>query len=144
MKRQAFSLISLLSLLLVAGSASAQSMRVRANVPFNFTVGSKGLPVGTYDIQGISSSGSNTLLVRAQDGSASMIVSSNAAETVNGANKTKLVFNRYRDQYFLSEIWVEGATRGHQLPKTSREKELAKELAQDFVQRRVEIVARLY
>jgi hypothetical protein len=27
----------------------------------------------------------------------------------------------------LSEIWVNGATRGRQLPKTSREKELAKD-----------------
>ena len=55
MKRQAFSLISLLSLLLVAGSAIAQTSQVRANVPFNFTVGDKTLPAGTYDIGAISS-----------------------------------------------------------------------------------------
>lgn len=144
MKRHALSLISLLSLLLMAGSAIAQTSNVRANVPFNFTVGSKALPAGTYDIEGLSSSGANMLLVKARDGSGRMIVGSNAAESVNGANKTKLVFNRYRDQYFLSEIWVEGATHGRQLPKTSREKELAKELAQDLTNRRVEIVASLY
>jgi len=144
MKRHALSLISLLSLLLMAGSAIAQTSNVRANVPFNFTVGSKALPAGTYDIEGLSSSGANMLLVQARDGSGRMIVGSNAAESVNGANKTKLVFNRYRDQYFLSEIWVEGATHGRQLPKTSREKELAKELAQDLTNRRVEIVASLY
>jgi len=144
MKRQALCLISVLSLLLVVGSASAQNMRVRANVPFNFTVGSKSLPAATYDIQGLGSSGANTLLVTARDGSACIIVRSNAAEGVKGADRTKLVFSRYRDQYFLSEIWVEGATRGHHLPKTSREKELAKELAHDLTQPRVEIVASLY
>ena len=65
MKRQALSLISLLSLLLVAGSAIAQSSHVRANVPFNFTVGSKTLPAGTYDIAAISSD-PKVLLVQAQ------------------------------------------------------------------------------
>lgn len=144
MKRQALSLISLLSLLLVAGLAVAQTSHVRSNVPFNFTVGNKTLPAGTYDIRAISSSGDNTLLLQARDGNSSMMVFSNAAENVKPADKTKLVFNRYRDQYFLTEIWVEGATRGRQLPKTSREKELAKELAQDLTHRRVEIVASLY
>jgi hypothetical protein len=144
MKRQALSLIRLLSLLLVAGSAIAQTMHLRANVPFNFTVGSKTLPAGAYEIQNISSSGANTLLLQAREGNASMIVGSNAAETLKGANKTKLVFNQYGTQYFLAEIWVEGATRGCQLPKTSREKELAKELAMDLTDRRVEVVASLY
>ena len=142
MKRQALSLISLLSLLLVAGLAIAQSNHVRANVPFSFTVGSETLPAGTYDIRAMSSD-PKVLLVQAQGGS-SIIVGSNAAESLKGAENTKLVFNRYRDQYFLAEIWVQGATRGRQLPKTSREKELAKELAQDLTHQRVEIVASLY
>jgi hypothetical protein len=143
MKRQALSLISLLSLLLVAGLAIAQTSNLRANVPFSFTVGSKTLPAGTYDIGAISSD-PKMLLLHARDGNSSMMVGSNSAENPKGAEKSKLVFNRYRDQYFLAEIWVQGATRGRQLPKTSREKELAKELAQDLTHRRVEIVASLY
>ena len=68
---------------------------------------------------------------------------SNAAQNLKPADKTKLVFNRYGNRYFLSEIWVNGATRGHQLPKTCRERELAKDFAQDLTHRRVEIVASL-
>jgi hypothetical protein len=143
MKRHALSLISL-SLLLMAGSAIAQTSNVRANVPFSFTVGSKTLPAGTYDIGAISVHDAKTLLLQTRDGNSSMMVESNAAETVKPADKTKLVFNRYHNQYFLAEIWVEGATRGRQVPKTSREKELAKELAQDLSPRRVEILASLY
>jgi hypothetical protein len=143
MKRHTLSLISL-GLLLMAGSAIAQTSNVRANVPFSFTVGSKTLPAGMYDIGAISVRDAKTLLLQARDGSSSLMVGSNAAETVKPADKTKLVFNRYRDQYFLAEIWVEGATRGRQLPKNSREKELAKELAQDLTPQRVEIVASLY
>jgi hypothetical protein len=139
MKRQAFSLVSLLSLLLVAGSAIAQTVHVRGKVPFNFAVGNKTLPAGTYDIRTTSSDG-KILLLQARDGKSSMIVGSNAAESLKNAEKTKLVFNQYGSQYFLAEIWVRGATLGRQLPKTSREKELAS----DLTQRRVEIVASLY
>ena len=140
MKRQAFSLVSLLSLLLVAGSAIAQTVHVRASIPFNFAVGSKTLPAGTYDVGTIEN---GMLLLQARDGSSSMIVGSNAAEHLKPADKTKLVFNQYGSRYFLSEIWVNGATRGRHLPATSREKELARDMAQDLTHRRVEIVASL-
>jgi hypothetical protein len=143
MKRQTFSLVSLLSLLLVAGSAIAQTVHVRANIPFNFAVGSKTLPAGTYDVGTIDGRDSKMLLLQARDGNSSMIVGSNAAENFKPADKTKLVFNQYGSRYFLSEIWMNGATRGRQLPKTSREKELAKDWAQDLTRRRVEIVANL-
>jgi hypothetical protein len=83
------------------------------------------------------------LLLQARDGSSSMIVGSNAAEHLKPADETKLVFTQYGSRYFLSEIWVNGNRRGRQLPKTSREKELAKDFAQDLTQRRVEIVASL-
>jgi hypothetical protein len=40
------------------------------------------------------------------------------------SKQTKLVFNHYGDQYFLSEIWVEGKSVGQRLPKTRREVEM--------------------
>jgi len=39
--------------------------------------------------------------------------------------KTKLVFSRYGDQYFLSQIWMAGNEAGYQLPKSRREVEVA-------------------
>ena len=143
MKRQALSLTCLLSLLLVAGSAIAQSGEVRSNVPFDFTVEGKTVPAGAYTIGKLGRSG-ETLLLGSQDGKMHMVISSNAAQNLAGANKTKLVFNRYKDQYFLSEIWVQGSTSGRQIPKSKREKELAKEVALASVApERVEIVAAL-
>jgi len=142
MKRQAFSLVNLLSLLLVAGSAIAQTVHVRANIPFNFAVGSKTLPAGTYDVETIDGD-SKMLLLRARDGSSSTMVGSNTAQNLKPADKTKLVFNQYGNRYFLSEIWVNGATLGRHLPATSREKELARDMAQDRTHLRVEIVASL-
>jgi len=43
----------------------------------------------------------------------------------------------------LSQIWVNGETRGRQLPKTSREKEMARDWAQNLERGQVEIVASL-
>jgi len=143
MKRQAVSLVSLLSLLLVAGSAIAQTIHVRGDIPFNFVVGSKTYPAGTYEIGTIDVRNSRTLLLKARDGNASAMINSNAAESLTPANKTKLVFNRYGNQYFLSQIWLNGETRGHQLPKSSREKEVAEDMARNLTQERVEVLASL-
>ena len=143
MKRQAFSLISLLSLLLVAGSAIAQTIHVRGDIPFNFVVGNKTYPAGTYDVGSIDIRNSRTLLLKARDGNASAMINSNAAESLTPANQTKLIFNRYGNQYFLSQVWVNGARLGHQLPKSSREKEIAKDIARNLTQDRVEVLASL-
>jgi hypothetical protein len=128
----------------MAGSAIAQTIHVRANIPFNFTVGSKTFPAGTYDVGTIGLSDTKMLQLQARDGSSSMMIASNTAENLKPADETKLVFNQYRDRYFLSQIWAVGETRGHQLPKSSREKEVAAEVAKDRTQQRVEILASLY
>ena len=143
MKRQAVSLVSLLSLLLVAGSAIAQTVHVRADIPFNFAVGNKTYPAGAYSIGTLGDRDGKGLLLRAEDGTASMAIISNAAENRTPADKTKLVFSRYANQYFLSQVWVNGATRGHQLPKSNREKEVDKAMARNSSQERVEVVASL-
>jgi hypothetical protein len=118
-------------------------VHVRADIPFNFAVGNKTFPAGTYDVGTIGSGDSKTLLLQARDSNASMMVGSNLAQTLEPTNKTKLVFNRYGKQYFLSQIWVEGANCGRQLLRTNREKEVAREIARNLTHERVEIVASL-
>jgi|SRR5215469_15289548 len=141
MKRQAVSLVSLLGLLLVAGSAMAQTVHVRADVPFNFAVGSTTYPAGTYSIGTMGDRDNKVLLMRAADGKNTTSIMSNAAENLTPADKTKLVFSRYGNQYFLSQVWLNGATRGRQLPKSNREKEVAKAMARNVATEQVEVVA---
>ena len=143
MKQQAVSLVILLSLLLVAGSAIAQTVHVRADIPFNFALGNKTYPAGAYSIGTLGDRDGKVLLLRAEDGTACMAVISNAAENRTPADKTKLVFSRYGNQYFLSQVWLSGSNRGHQLPKSNREKEVAKAMARNSAQERVEVVASL-
>jgi hypothetical protein len=49
-----------------------------------------------------------------------------------------------RSGHFLSQIWMNGATLGHQLPESSREKEIAKDMARNLTREPVEVLASLH
>jgi hypothetical protein len=86
--------------------------------------------------------GSLALLIQRTDGRESMFVPANAAEAHPPKTQSKLVFHRYGDQYFLSEIWVAGYSQGRQLRESAKEKEQAV-AARNATRDRVTIVARL-
>jgi hypothetical protein len=89
----------------MAGTSFAQSKMVRANVPFDFTVGKQLLPAGTYTIKEESS---GLIAIRNHDKPITVltIVDQDGARSPNGG---KLKFHRYGDQYFLSEILCDWA-----------------------------------
>ena len=45
----------------------------------------------------------------------------------NPVSKSTLVFHRYGDEYFLSEVWPAGAATGREFPKSRAERELVTE-----------------
>lgn len=128
MKRQIVSILGVFGLLLVAACANAQSVNVKANVPFDFVLGNSTLPAGAYSIESVNAEiGSPTLLIR--NGSKALeLVNSNTAGKSSPAKSTHLLFHRYGDKYFLSQIWMEGATTGRQFRMSRREAEIAKNL----------------
>jgi hypothetical protein len=103
-----------------AGSAMAQDHRVQATVPFNFTVNGESLPAGTYII------GSDVTSPR-------IVTISNRAKKVNlmavtlpdsssSHESNKLVFHKYGNQYFLSEIRCDAASMNAHLTTSKQEK----------------------
>lgn len=140
MKKQVLTLISVLTLLLAAGSAMAQMNTpiVKANIPFSFVVDKQALPAGTYEIGSYGSLG-QALMIQGEQGNASKLVLANRADTGKPATQTKLVFRRYGDRYFLSQVWVEGNRIGRQLPKSAHEAEVAR----DFSSKDVIVLASL-
>jgi hypothetical protein len=102
----------------MAGTSFAQSNGVRATVPFDFTVGNKLLPSGTYTFKEGSS---NVILIRSHDKpiSALSLVNQSDHKTSNGG---KLLFHRYGGHYFLSEILCDQADLNVQLPLSRAEK----------------------
>ena len=113
----------------------AQTTALKANIPFNFSVAGKSLPTGEYTIQSVGT-GNRVLVLRGSDKSSKMVMA-NSCESAKPSDKTKLVFHRYGDRYFLKQIWVAGNNAGREIPTTRREEEVAR----DFSMQEVVLVA---
>jgi len=138
MAKQMIKTLSMLMLLAVVALAttavSAQtSRRVIANVPFSFIVGDKELPAGTYWVQP-TAFGSGILRIAGTENSKSTVRLSTLLHRNNTGNG-KLVFHRYQDQYFLSEIWPTGETDGRQLMNFNQENATQREQLASNVRR---------
>ena len=123
-------------LMLVAGvvlmaalvSAHAQSTSVVADVPFEFTVGGKSLKAGEYSIKAFAANG-DALLISNKDSNDSAIRLSNTIQARIVPQQGKLVFHRYGQRYFLSEVWSPGERMGRQLRKSGEERAIERQLA---------------
>ena len=141
MKKAICRIAGMLALASLAITQAARAQEpVLANIPFDFTVGKMTLPAGEYRTQKVRDS-SPALLIQRTDRSAAMIVMAQAATSNAPQPKTKLVFHRYGNQYFLAQIWVAGSSRGLELPKSAKEKEHS--LARNEAPDQVTIVAQL-
>ena len=120
----------LTAMLMFSGmTVKAQSLeqKIKVNVPFNFTVGDKEFQSGEYVIQRAQpDEGDLILRVSSLDGKTSTMGMTFPVVGLELTRHEKLVFTRYGDRYFLSEVWAAGADTGRGLPKTSAERELAK------------------
>jgi hypothetical protein len=97
-----------------------------ANIPFAFTVLDKTVPAGQYVIQNGTTTSRSILRFRNVATGHSVAVlapSSNASYTTTEKVDAKVIFHRYGDRYFFSEIWsADGMLRGKVLPsKLERE-----------------------
>ena len=97
--------ISAVTLLAIAslatcGTAIAQGSNIKANIPFDFTVGNTWMPAGEYRI---SSPFREVVEVRSADltRTAEIVSSESHMELGSGS---KLVFDKYGDQYFLRHV----------------------------------------
>jgi len=119
--------------LLALGSAYAQFSwvnHVKADVPFDFMVGDTMFPAGQYTVGPIAE---QTTLVIKGAGSRSKITISQAVIANAPPSTSKLVFHKYGERYILTQIWVQGESRGRELPKTRLEKELASGVRRESV-----------
>ena len=129
MKKQAFGTLTMLTLLLAVStiSVSAQSERSKiTNIPFDFMVGEKTLPAGEYTVAPNRSDSLNVWLVQSRDGHFNALFTTGSVRASETQEKTKFVFHKYGDQYFLSQIWTIGGNSGRELTMPRLEREVAK------------------
>ncbi|HYE15047.1 MAG TPA: hypothetical protein VD968_11445 [Pyrinomonadaceae bacterium] len=118
------------ALIALAGSTvtyAQATRRVVVDIPFEFTAGAERMPAGRYTVSKMVRDSESALVLRSEDGSASVVVLTNAAEA--GRGRAALTFRLYAgDQYFLSRVWIPGTAAVRSLPQSAREKRLRREL----------------
>jgi hypothetical protein len=106
MTKQSFIIIAALAFVFGIGTvtASAQGQVLKADIPFEFTVGKKTLPAGEYLVKLPETAGAQVVSFKKADGESYGMtltnpVSSKGAEVQNG-----LVFVKSGDRYFLYQV----------------------------------------
>jgi hypothetical protein len=121
-------ILAVASLLAVCSFAATQVARAQepmvVNIPFAFTAGDASLPAGEYRVQKMDGNGA-VLLIRCTEPTTSAFVTTIGTQAKEQQGRSKLIFNRYNDHYFLSQVWNAGYSSGRELRKTQREKEIA-------------------
>ncbi len=126
MKTKLFAVaVALLLSALATGTSYAQQAELSVKIPFAFQAGNHTMPAGEYLVKSVTDGSGTVQRLRQVDGSAVMNVLTLSVETRNGNPSPKLVFNRYGETYFLAQIWT--GSQGHQLSRSNREKEIARE-----------------
>ena len=104
----------------------AQSIKLKANVPFDFTVNNKEMPAGEYTVNTVP--GSLVLSLRQESaGATALSLSSNMTEPGKpSSGESQLVFHRYGNHYVLTQVWDESVGSGRMLPQSRTERELGR------------------
>lgn len=117
-------LATLIVMAATAVAASAQSANSRpsfeVNIPFEFSIGrQKTLPAGQYIVERREA---QVRLISKQDGRAYLTTLAIHVSSQATQESSHLVFNRYGDQYFLSQVWNSATNQGLELKKSSQER----------------------
>lgn len=142
MKTRALVMAGVMALTAMATTRVAQAQELLAvNIPFDFVAGNTQLPAGEYNVR-VSAQTHTIILISRRDSATSAFLVTNAAVSAEPQSESKLVFNRYGERYFLSQVWTEGNSQGRQLLKSAREKEMS-QIAKNETQGQVTLVAGL-
>jgi hypothetical protein len=117
--------------LMVAVPAHAQmpGTRMRATVPFDFIVRGKTLSAGNYEIERINDSPEGLVIRNINEKRDQVIFETEPVGSWQIPNKSEIVFHRYGDSYFLSEVITAGEETGRELMPSRTERQLRRELA---------------
>jgi len=123
-------LILLLTMALVTAVATADGQsqhKLNARIPFEFIVGDKTLAAGQYEVNTVGIT-QDVLAIRGRESNDSVIRLAMTREPKE-SKPARLVFHRYGNSYFLSEVWEGGDGLGRQLKESAQENGMKRELS---------------
>lgn len=112
----------------LTASLHAQTMDMKANIPFDFRIGNAAFPSGEYSVR--NSGGVLSVAQTTGDRKSGIFLTVGEDRPKSSIGMGTLQFSRYGDAYFLSKVWTPESSVARALPKTPREKELASHIAQ--------------
>jgi hypothetical protein len=127
---QVLSLFVALVLALTIGASKAKAQIIgdlEVNVPFQFHVGNTKLPAGKYVIHMLDDSDLKVMEISSADGSTSALFEVQQAEANSTPAKSELIFNKYGNRYFLTELFEEGSSSGSEVLKSRYEKRVSQQ-----------------
>src|SRR5262249_16841410 len=129
--------------LLVAMGAHAQDpgSEIRVSIPFDFTVEGKTLPAGNYEIRRISDEPVGLLIQNVNHRRHETMFMTEPNDVRKIPNHSLLIFHRYGDSYFLSEVVTAGRETGEELRPTRAERTLRSEMAKNNIEAETVTVA---
>jgi hypothetical protein len=132
MKRQMVKGLTMLTLIMALALATAvvtanaqSSVRVKAQIPFEFTVGNETLPAGEYMVRPATNNGEVLSVENAKTSVSSIRIATPIKP--NGESNARLVFHRYGELYFLREVWGGGESIGRELLESKHERTVKNE-----------------
>ena len=91
-----------------AVSTNAQSAYgVRANVPFDFTVGDKTIQAGKI-VTNVPGSDAGPMAITNTGSGQTALRVARTSRGADSSDEAKLVFRKYGNRYFLAEVWIPG------------------------------------
>lgn len=125
MRKRSFATLGILALL-AAFSAFGQE-KLLVDIPFEFHVANVVLPAGQYNVD---PSGRNIHNLLSLDcyacGTQAIALTFPVGGGTSVPTEGRLVFNKYGETYFLSEVWTPGNAYGRALSESKTERELAR------------------
>ncbi len=113
-------------LMVLSSLAAAQlgsSSKLTAQVPFDFMAANKIVPAGELAVR-VATMDGKILSIDNTEVNVGLFSSVYREESKQAASHYSLVFNRYGDRYFLSEIRLEGSNIFYRLPESKAAAEL--------------------
>ena len=116
--------------LFVVGTTSAQEpgTSMRVTIPFEFTVKGKTLPAGDYEVQRINDEPIGVLIRNLHNKHEDVVFETEPKIDRSITKRDELIFTRYGDSYFLSEVVTAGEQTGEEVYPSHRERELKREM----------------
>jgi hypothetical protein len=125
MRNRSFATLGILALLAAASAFGQQSLRY--DVPFEFHFANTVMPAGQYDVNVAVGNARHLLSLRCSTCQANMIATTYPiGGGTDVSTEGRLVFNKYGETYFLSQVWSPGYSQGGAVNKSKTEREIAR------------------